>query len=187
MRQQGIRFLKMRIPYFFMMATWLPIYFFIYIVPDSAVTQFYQSLERIIDQELFGAVGMWSSKFPLVSKVVANYICLFAPVFAIIFANRALKKSTFEYFNCDGYSLTWLVFFFVSWAIVLLGIFYILYMDDTDLANARNRFAVLGRYKIFYALYSSVILYAIYVLVLVGYSVFRYFPVVIIDRVLRLK
>lgn len=175
MQQYGMKFVKMKIPYIFMIATWIPIFVFIYLVPASADTQFYWAIERIIDEDLFGKVGMWSSTFPLAAKVITNYICSLSPIFAMAFTYRTIKCSTFENSNYDKLSLARLIFFLASWLALLLLVFYGFYMSSTDLANSR-RFVILGKYKILYAIYSSALMFLIYILTLVSYFVFRFVP-----------
>lgn len=162
----------------FMIATWLPIFVFIYLVPSSADTQFYWTLERIIDEDLFGKVGMWSSIFPFAAKVITNYICLFSPVFAMVFTYRTVKYSTFENSSYDRLSLVRLISILVSWVALVAVVFYIFYMDSTDLANSR-RLVVLGKYKLLYAMCSSALMFLIYILTLASCFVFRFVPAAI--------
>jgi hypothetical protein len=164
-----------------MVATWIPIFAFAYFVPVSANSQFYWGLERVIDENLFGQVGMWSSRFPFVAKVVANYICLFSPVFAVVFVCRAIKYSTFEGSNYDGYSRVCLTFILVSWMVILVFLFYIFYVGSTDLVKSR-RFFIFGEYRFLYAMYSSGIMFVFYVLALVSCVGFSFLPVVIVRR-----
>lgn len=166
-----------------MATTWIPIFLFIYFIPSNADTPLYNYIEKIIDQDFFGKVGMWSSAFPLTSKLITNYICLAAPPFAVIFTYRTIKKSIFErtnYPDHSGIKIIILILAFVTFSAFLL---YTLYLDSTNLALASRRLAVFGTYKFTYALYSAGTLYLIYIVTTMNYLIFRFFPAYIIQKI----
>lgn len=183
MQRLGIKFKKMKVPYLFMIGTCMPIFLFIYFIPNNANTPLLHFFEKILDQDLFGKIGAWSSNFPLTSKFVTNYICTTAPVFGIIFTYKTIKHSTFERADYPKHSTQKLIFLLLGLIAFLIFVFFASYLHDTDLALARRRYAILGAYKITYALYSAGILCSLYILAVMSYLIFRYFPAYIIQKI----
>lgn len=182
-----MKFVRMNVPYIFSVLTCVPIFVLIFIVPVSADTELFQMIEMIIDHYLFGKVGMWSSTFPLGSKIITNYWCLVMPVFSAVFTYRVLQLSNCQREMYHGHSIRKLIFLIAAMVLMLVFFLYISYVDNTDLASAGRRFAVLGKYKVTYALFVSGILIAAYMLMVVSYIIFRFFPPVILARIRATK
>lgn len=182
--QSGIKFVKAKVPYFFLAFTLLPIFFFSMLVPAYADTSFYSALDSDIDRYFFGSVGFGSSNFPLVSKVVANYICLLAPFFALGYSYLIISKSKFTASNFEDAPLR--VFLMLPFFLVLLSFFviYINYLDCTNLI-AKKKMSFFGRSEFLYAILSSCMMYLIYNLTLVNILFFRYYPVAAFIRFRR--
>jgi hypothetical protein len=174
MQQHGIRFEKTRIPYLITIFSCMPIFLFIYFVPVNADSQFYQDVENFIDQNLFGRVGMWSSVFPLPSKVITNYVCLVAPVLSLFFTWSTMKHSTFKTTDYPA-SPVRLIALMLCWVLLIMFLSYVFIVDETNLASDGRRFGYFGRYRILYAFWSSAILYGACVMTLVSYMIFRFF------------
>lgn len=139
-------------------------------------------IEKIIDQHLLGRVGMWSSTFPLATKIITNYCCLVMPVFSVVFAYRILRLSTYERVIYEDHSVQKLICLVPALVMMLILFFYISYVGNTDLASAARRYAVLGKYRVTYALFVSGSLFVAYMMMVVSYIIFRYFPAIIIAR-----
>jgi len=183
MRQPGMKFVTMKIPYIFMFATWCPIFLLVYIVPDNSHGQLCDAIEKIIDQYLFSRVGMWSSAFPLSSKLVTNYLCLVAPPFAIVFTFFTLKNSTYEQCSYADHSVSKMILLSIAWMVVVVFFIYGFYMDDTDLNSAGRRFVFLGQYKVVYALFSAGTLYVFYMMSVASCFALKVFPAVIMHKI----
>ncbi|MHC8305306.1 hypothetical protein [Pseudomonas sp. PB3P13] len=182
-----MKFVKMEIPYVFAILTCSPIFLLVFLTPLNADTQLFQLIETVIDQYLFGKVGMWSSAFPLASKIVTNYWCLVMPVFSVIFAYRTLKLSTCERVLYEDHSVIKLILLVPALIVLLVFFFYISYVGNTDLASAGRRYSILGKNKLTYALFVSAGLCSAYLIVVVSYIVGRYFPSVILARMRAIK
>jgi len=179
MRRFKIKFIKMKIPYGFMVFTWLPVFLLACIVPSTADSQFYQLVEKMIDEHLFGKVGVWSSAFPLTSKAVANYICLVAPVCAVIFTIVTMRKSIVESSDVVEWSVGKQIFILISFLGLVAFVFYFVFIGGRDFASLGNRYSFFGNYKITFALFSVGILYLLYVMTLFGYLAFKMLFIVV--------
>ncbi|AZF49741.1 hypothetical protein C4J86_4544 [Pseudomonas sp. R2-7-07] len=175
MSRQGLKFRKMVVPYFFMIATWIPLFLIAFAVPDHVDKFLLSEVEGFIDAYLFSDVGSWSPHFPVVSKLTINYICLFSPFFSIIFCYLTLRKSVMEKRSFDDLSQLKAFFYFLGTTLVVAIFLYVTYFDSTNLANAR-KLAILAQYKILYAFYAVAQMFLYYVIVLVGYLIYRYVP-----------
>lgn len=182
--KSGIKFVKAEMPYFFLAFTLLPIFFFSILVPAYADTSFYSALDSDIDRYFFGSVGFGSSKFPLASKVVANYICLVAPFFALGYSYLIISKSKFTASNFEDAPLR--DFLMLPFLLVLLSFFviYINYLDYTNLI-AKKKMSFFGRSEFLYAILSSGMMFLIYNLTLVNILIVRYYPVAAFIRFRR--
>lgn len=179
MIRQGVKFKKMVTPYFFMLLTWTPLFLIIFFVPDNIDGTHYLIIDKFIDSHMISNAGTWSSNFPFTSKLIINYICFFAPVFAIIFCYLTLNRSTLEILSFDNISRFKAFFYVAGLTTIILLVIYLLYIDSTDLANSR-KLAVFGRYKLLYAIYSSGLMYIYYIVFLSSYFIYGFLPKAII-------
>ncbi|KFF42144.1 hypothetical protein JH25_27600 [Pseudomonas sp. BRG-100] len=179
MEQHGVRFKTMIIPYFFMVATWMPLFLIALITPDHADSEFLVCIENFIDRNLFSDVGALSTNFPFVSKIITNYICLVAPLFAVVFCYLTLKKSTLETKLIENLSRFKALLCIFGLTLLVFAFIYITYFDTTHLEDSR-KLALVGKYKILYAVYSSGLMFLYYVLFLLSYLLYRYLPKMIV-------
>lgn len=169
----------MAIPYYFMIATWLPIFLIIYFVPGHAESAHHLDIQSFIDRHLLGLVGMWSSSFPLSSLLVVNYVSLSAPIFSLFFIHSTLKNSIFQKNQLDKLPTLKALAYIMATNILIVILFYTLYIGSSDLANAR-RLSFIGRNEFLYACFLSGIMYLYYIISLASFLTYRVLPGVII-------
>ena len=89
----------------FLLACWVPT-----LSQEQALV-----LDRLLDQHLLGQVGVWSSNFALMSKAVANYVAIAAPLCSIGLALLVCRHHLRPLELLPVLSLRRQLFFHVGW------------------------------------------------------------------------
>lgn len=163
----------MVVPYYFMIATWAPLFLFAFIFSSSTASEYCATIDSFIDHNLFSNVGMWTSSFPLLSKITINYLCLASPLFAVVFCYLTLSRSTFENGELDDTSKLKAFLCVIGFAAISYFFFYIIYLGSTDLMNAR-KFSIFGKHAFLYATYASGLMFLYYIFCMLGFFVCRF-------------
>ncbi|WP_439864572.1 colicin immunity protein Cui [Pseudomonas antarctica] len=169
-------------PYFFLAITIAPIFFISFLLPAHPDSQLYIALNIFLDTYLLGQVGYWSSAFPFSSKIVANYISLLGPAFALIFFLKVHRRMIIDH---DQYKNHTVINYLLATAIMLGFVFtmiYISYFGSVDLGEAGRKWRLFGSNVFTYALFSSGALYILYFITLILYMAFYYLPIILIKR-----
>lgn len=170
------------IPYFFVIATLLPIFLIVFLLPAYPDSEFYLKINDFLDSHLLGQVGYWSSKFPFSSKVAANYISVVGPVLALVFFVKVYHGLVMD---PEQYKDHTIVKFIFSAVVMLSFIFFIVhinYFSSVDLGEQSRRWRYLGANVLSYGLFSSGWLFVLYGMTLFSYGCFIYLPRLLIKR-----
>ncbi|EEX50659.1 hypothetical protein [Pasteurella dagmatis] len=82
----------------------LPIFILAFTLPSYPDTPFYLSLNKYLDQFLFGDIFVQSKKFPFSAKVIGNYMGLTIPIANVIYILFYIlfdKRHVDSFFKCN--------------------------------------------------------------------------------------
>lgn len=169
-------------PYFLFALVATPIFLINFLLPAHPITPTHLSIAAFIDDHLFGQIGFWSSRFPLSSKLTANYIACIGPPFAIIAFYKTYQTMKIDPKQYDNYSLTKYVFVLIFMTFYLLFFSAIFYSISTDLAMNTRKYGFYGAYTFSFSLFSSSMLVIFYVTPIFMHRCFVYLPRLLHER-----
>ncbi|WP_426618239.1 hypothetical protein ACP3TY_19360 [Pseudomonas rustica] len=182
MRVSGKRFIKMKIPVVLLLLSWAPLFVFAFFISDDARSGMFSLPRSIVDGYWLTGAGFISSRFYTLSSTVVNYIGWLSPFFSVLFTCLVVKNSLFEDAEYEESSLFKMMSLLAGWVLLMILVFWMLYMRETDLAHARAPLSLFGRNPIAYILFSCGVMFLLNVMVLSTYLLFRHLPVVIRHR-----
>ncbi|MGH8452589.1 hypothetical protein [Pseudomonas sp.] len=170
------------VPYVFTIITMAPIFLIAFLLPENPDSDIYREINSFLDGHLLGQVGYWSSKFPFSSKVVANYISILGPVFALIFFVKVYQGLIVD---PEQYKKHTVIKYFFA-AIGMIGlisfVIYINYFGSVDLGAHSRKWRFFGSNAFAYSLFSSGMLFGLYGMTIFSYAGFFYLPRLLIKR-----
>lgn len=170
------------IPYLVIVVSLIPVFLIANLLPTHATTEIYHRFDNLLNQDLFGLVGFWSSRFPFSSKVTTSYISLFGPFFAMVAFYKTYKTMIID---PDQYNKLSLAKYIVG-LIIFLAFFAIFvsmnYLESTDLARHNRKFYIFGLNTVIYSLFASAVLLSFYIIPLWFYFALFYIPRLLIRR-----
>ena len=170
---------RILLPYRQFIVTALPIFLIIYFVPAHASTPLHFLIDNFIETHLLGYAGFWTSHYPFSSKITTNYISIFGPGIAISVFYKTypninltpLQMERIEKLGGIKYSL---------FSLCMIVIFYFIltkhYLYPYELISQKNSLSVLGKHKILYSLYSTLMLFGLYLMPVIFYIYFILLP-----------
>ena len=170
------------IPYVFSVATMVPIFIIIYMVPENPGSDLYRGIYFILDNYLLGQIGYWSSNFSLSSILVANYISVLGPVFSLMFFYKVRQGLVIDPEQYRSHTLFKYVLAIIASFGFMVFLVRLNYFSSVDLGVGSRKWRVLGGYKFTFALFSSGLLFAYYSMTIFLYAGFFYLPRFFIKR-----
>lgn len=132
------------LPYVLICLSVLPVFILSFVFPANAHGDGYIWFDQFIDDWLFGRVGLGSSLFPFMAKVVGNYVALAAPLFSVWLTVLVAKRSNFcldRIFALSHYRY-WMML--VGWVLIDVLLIYQVCFNYTDLSMGGEKFAFLA-------------------------------------------
>lgn len=160
-----------------------PIFFINFILPTLPQSDLDFAINRFLDNQLFGLIGLWSSLFPFSSKATTNYIALAGPVFAATLFYKVHKTMNIDPGQYKTQLFTRFIagIAFTTFLLIFFAIAF--YLTDTDLARGTGKYGNLfGRNVLFYSLFSSGMLILFFLIPFLVHRVFFYFPWLLIKN-----
>jgi hypothetical protein len=175
--------LEFHIPYLYLVITMTPIMIAALVIPTYAEHDFFIHLNLFIDKHLLGQVGLWSSNFPLASKVIANYISLAGPALGIGFCilarrNVAADPSAYGHITIAKHAIVLMLFCALLFFVIITH-----YIFSSDLAVRHTRSRLFGSTPVMYAFFACLQLILFYFLSVASYILFFYIPKTLIHRI----
>ncbi len=156
----------------FLLACWVPT-----LSQEQALV-----LDRLLDQHLLGQVGVWSSNFALMSKAVANYVAIAAPLCSIGLALLVCRHHLRPLELLPVLSLRRQLFFHVGWGVVVGVLLAQNYFGYTDFAHHRAKFRWVGNHPGLYPFFASMMLLALEFAFVFSYVVLVHYPLLRLAR-----
>lgn len=169
-------------PWLFIVITMVPIWVVAFSFSGQADSYPYIQIEAFIDRHLLGASGFWSSGFPWVSKVIANYVGLAGPLFSIVVFFSVYKNIRIDPAQYEGMTLLKYLFCLVVFSGFIFIILSMIYFDPHDLAVGGSRSRMFGTHVLAYALFSCAILFIVYFIPVIVYFLLVVIPAVLWGR-----
>ncbi|MGJ7548152.1 hypothetical protein [Pseudomonas alloputida] len=151
----------------FIVAAWM------FLLPAG---DFSSRFENFIDLHLFGRVGPWSSRFPLDSKVIANYVVIAAPIVSLVLILHwrkhrfrpaepllAINRRRFVLLCCSIV------------AIATVSIYYS-YFSYLDASAGRSKYRIFGESRVLFPVFAAMFMVMFEYSLLAAYLVFIHYP-----------
>lgn len=153
----------------------LPIFFLAGWVPTLAPGQA-ALLDQLLDEYLLGRVGVWSSNFPLMSKAVANYVALVAPLSAVALGVLVCRHQLLPLDRLPVLAWRRQVLAYVG-CVALTALFLTQnYFGYTDFAHHRAKFRWVGQHPGLYPFFACMMLFALQFMFVLSYAVLVHYP-----------
>lgn len=169
-------------PYFFIIFTMIPVFVIAFLLPGKATTTTQISLDVFLDGYFLGRVGYWSSKFPFVSKVIANYIGVFGPLFSLVTYFKIRKTMIIDPAQYDNMTSIRCLFMMIGMIGLIFLVLYMFYLGDRDLGVHTLKWRLFGSHVIPFALFSASMLVIFHSLPVFIYSTFYFVPRLLLNR-----
>jgi len=136
----------------------------------------WSALEAFIDLHMLGKIGPWSSRFPLQSKLTANYIAAAAPFLALVLILHWRKRGPRPTDQLLVMGRRQLVLLFSSMVLAIPLMVFFHYFSYYDLAEARSKYRVFGESRLMFAVFASMMMVALEFVLLAAFVLFIHYP-----------
>ncbi|MDO7899645.1 hypothetical protein [Pseudomonas citrulli] len=169
-------------PYFLFVLAAIPIFLINFLLPPHPLTPTHMAIAAFVDDHLFGEVGFWSSLFPFSSKVTANYLACFGPLFALFAFYKSyltMEIDPTQYVHYRPWKFALMPAAIAFYMLLFLAMFY---LGSTDLAKNTRKYAFYGAYRFTFSLFSASTLVIFYMTAILLHRCFFYIPGLLLER-----
>jgi hypothetical protein len=172
------------IPYRFMFMSLIPVFLFSTVIPEVPNSEFYMSLNQFLDEFFLGMVGFTSELFPFTAKVISNYVAVTTPFLSVyvmvIVGKEAVIKSKSGIKNT--FSILYLCMTTIGFILLTVLIIYMSYFSVTDLSQHNRMYRIFGSQPFFFALFSAIWMFALYLIIVLNFIYFFVLPYIILVK-----
>ncbi|OCQ54108.1 hypothetical protein Ppb6_00658 [Photorhabdus australis subsp. thailandensis] len=166
---------KIYIPYSIVIAGIIPIFIISFLFPSFPITEFDIWIDNFIDNYLLGRVGLWSSLHPLRTKIIANYVNIFGPVFCLVISFLFIKKTTININELEKKNIYKNIFGIMIILLFDIGFVCINYFLSSDFMQHRGSFLLFGKYILFFTIPASIWFLSYSVIISLNFLIFSVF------------
>ncbi len=176
MKTSPTRYSSIKLPVKTITLSTFPIFIIALFIPAYPTTSALTKVSNFIDNYLLGAVGAWSSQFPVPSKLIANYISIGGPIIGMLILISAIKNSTLANINLK--EITWPKYCLMAFGLALVDLLFIYknYFSAADIAEHDHKLSLFGNSLLLFPFFSSTLILALYGLILFNYLIFYLIP-----------
>ncbi|MCU0120812.1 hypothetical protein N8H74_21335 [Pseudomonas sp. B2M1-30] len=160
-----------------------PIFLICFILPAHPQTALDIAIDNLLDDQLFGLTGFWSSLFPFNSKAAANYVAIFGPLLAVFSIYTTLTTET-DPKQLESVTLKRYLAISIGGTLFFIFLACTFYLESDDLGTRTGKYGNLfGANVLFFSIHHSLMSFLLFFIApLFTYSFYYSIPRLFIKR-----